>query len=573
VYCYGPCQDSSKICDFITNKCLTPNTCTDTDSTTYRLISSSYFTKGTTTSKDSSTGKTTVIADECIVKSGYFYVKESFCDYLGNAKTNEYFCQNGCSNGACLQKTCEVNYKSQCGTKLDNGMGQKILDCSNNCAKESISTYCNPETFRCEKPCIETDGGKDPFLAGTVTNKNGGKSTDACFYSGDKVQEYFCNTNGLTISENMVCPNGCKNGACNACTPTKNCAKDYKGQCGKNLDDGCGNFLDCSNKCSGAKPYCDSNIKKCTKSKPTNCCISYFSIINDHSNICSNFTKSKDCISYTYISDVDGKKHPACSWVPVGFPAVKKCVSIDAFNQSEEMANSSPRCQQYLFLPYEAGSDTAVESSFFEKFNCSTKRYWLSYHGKKELCMPFFGQVSDCIDCDGINCTQYGFKNTACSIAQNGEEVLAGALTIKKKLCDKNDHITKVTVVANQAVSSDCTPTDMTLNITCDDIKIEYFSCDKLTQYNKDGSSCALATNIRQAQGEKVWCSVPNSKNEIKRAMCCPTDDSTDGWAWFYVDATNPKCASDPAFNKIFRNLVGALTEVRDFIVKIFLKK
>ncbi|OGZ78997.1 MAG: hypothetical protein A2528_01130 [Candidatus Staskawiczbacteria bacterium RIFOXYD2_FULL_37_9] len=61
--------------------------------------------------------------------------------------------------------------------------------------------------------CTDTDGGKDYFVRGTVTNATG-SSTDLCYQAVKKIAEYFCDSNGFRVYEWHACPNGCSNGAC-----------------------------------------------------------------------------------------------------------------------------------------------------------------------------------------------------------------------------------------------------------------------------------------------------------------------------------------------------------------------
>ncbi|OYT35124.1 MAG: hypothetical protein B6U87_00915 [Candidatus Aenigmarchaeota archaeon ex4484_52] len=62
--------------------------------------------------------------------------------------------------------------------------------------------------------CTDSDGGKNYYVKGTLTAKNGEQITDYC--SNDYyVKEYFCPTNYDGIdSVDYNCPNGCKDGAC-----------------------------------------------------------------------------------------------------------------------------------------------------------------------------------------------------------------------------------------------------------------------------------------------------------------------------------------------------------------------
>ena len=61
--------------------------------------------------------------------------------------------------------------------------------------------------------CTDTDGGKDYFVKGTVTNATGSLS-DLCYAADKRIAEYFCDSNGYKVYEWYDCPNGCNNGAC-----------------------------------------------------------------------------------------------------------------------------------------------------------------------------------------------------------------------------------------------------------------------------------------------------------------------------------------------------------------------
>jgi len=63
----------------------------------------------------------------------------------------------------------------------------------------------------------------------------------------------------------------------NNCKPTKTCAGDYSGECGGQMDDGCGGFLDCRNSCQALGQVCKSG--KCI----------------DKSQACTPSCTSKEC--------------------------------------------------------------------------------------------------------------------------------------------------------------------------------------------------------------------------------------------------------------------------------------
>jgi len=68
-----------------------------------------------------------------------------------------------------------------------------------------------PPTF-----CTDTDGGKNYYVKGTVTNR-WGSFTDSCDNSFPEynLREYYCDSNNGKIRSTLYyCPNGCKDGAC-----------------------------------------------------------------------------------------------------------------------------------------------------------------------------------------------------------------------------------------------------------------------------------------------------------------------------------------------------------------------
>jgi hypothetical protein len=67
--------------------------------------------------------------------------------------------------------------------------------------------------------CADSDNGKDYNVKGKTVEKRDGQVytyTDFCYPGGSTVGEYFCSpsTNEFGKSEDYVCPNGCKDGAC-----------------------------------------------------------------------------------------------------------------------------------------------------------------------------------------------------------------------------------------------------------------------------------------------------------------------------------------------------------------------
>src|SRR3989344_2832939 len=507
-----------------------------------------------------------------------------------------------CGDGVCNGTETSSNCPADCGgggggakcdpASCNKGSDGKPVPCGQKsycgytcsfCASGVCYASSQPEKYICDKTCTDTDQypntlpNKIPedrlyhinkFKKGTVTDRSGKKYTDKC--ADDKtLTEYYCQNltyaikegfDGYVKSAPINCPNGCKNGVCLECKQNSDCAnstkgkfcdqkkgvcsktckpktcKDYAGQCGAVMDNGCGWYINCIENCSGAKPYCDDD-RKCTKMPAKNCCIAIYNPITEPEKKCETIKKEKECNA---LIDDDGGK--ACLWDDLaGYPPKKKCIPSVVLLSYHEMEKINPACQKSLFLPLTGDPNAQQEQeNFFKNTNCGTQRYWYNYHGSKKDCQPLFGKMSKCISCNGKSCKLYGFKVAVCSIAQDSDEVIKGAKMLQKQLIDKNDYVTKIIITANQAVSSSCAPTPMIITVTANEIGIEYFSCDKISKYNKEEiGGCAIAAGSEQAQHEKVWC--VNSDKEIKRAMCCETSEKP-GWAWFYVDADNPQC-------------------------------
>ncbi len=59
--------------------------------------------------------------------------------------------------------------------------------------------------------CIDTDGGKNKYEPGTITDQKDSYS-DVC--DNENIQEYFCSIEGIAEYTTLQCVNGCDNGAC-----------------------------------------------------------------------------------------------------------------------------------------------------------------------------------------------------------------------------------------------------------------------------------------------------------------------------------------------------------------------
>jgi len=78
--------------------------------------------------------------------------------------------------------------------------------------------------------CTDTDGGKNYYEKGTVTDRYGEKYTDYCI-DKKNLMEYYCNEDGTSGSESYECPYKCEDGAC----ITKSPIPPYEGKltCGE----------------------------------------------------------------------------------------------------------------------------------------------------------------------------------------------------------------------------------------------------------------------------------------------------------------------------------------------------
>ncbi|MFA5348893.1 MAG: hypothetical protein WC309_00810 [Candidatus Paceibacterota bacterium] len=107
-----------------------------------------------------------------------------------------------------------LKYYDKIGTTSDCFTPTGMVGASYNC-------YCYPKK---EVPvCTESDGGRDYYKAGTVTDKDGKKYVDTCsnetvnfnasIQDQNNLIEHYCD-NGVAKNVNYSCPYGCKDGAC-----------------------------------------------------------------------------------------------------------------------------------------------------------------------------------------------------------------------------------------------------------------------------------------------------------------------------------------------------------------------
>jgi len=59
--------------------------------------------------------------------------------------------------------------------------------------------------------CSDSDGGKDKYEAGFVTEQEE-SFEDTC--DGENIKEYFCSVEGIASYTTLPCVNGCVDGAC-----------------------------------------------------------------------------------------------------------------------------------------------------------------------------------------------------------------------------------------------------------------------------------------------------------------------------------------------------------------------
>ena len=221
------CKIDSQCCEGLVctenHVCGTPteNYCRDSDN------GRNYDVKGTTT--EYYNGELTTREDYCTQGStGYTTayqqptLVEYYCTDNGRLAYTNHICDYWCEDGHCVTPTCE-----------------------------------------------ETDDGKDYETKGSVSGYmygDYGTWTDECT-STDELREYYCD--GYNVRETLVvCPNGCRDGACQeqTCSETDD-GKDYytKGTTTGSLNGDYGDYTDeCYNNREVEEYYCDGNEVKST---------------------------------------------------------------------------------------------------------------------------------------------------------------------------------------------------------------------------------------------------------------------------------------------------------------------
>jgi hypothetical protein len=201
-----------------------PN-CNDVDGEDYYLQSYVYI-----------SGKALAFKDECIEGD----VWEGIC-VDGKQSTKRYVCSNGCKNGACLPDAKPANFDGVCsdtdggkdfnnkGTarQADGAIGTdyctdvsrlmehwcdggKLYSSLHTCEHDCLDGACVANT-NTQTSCTKSDGGRSYYIFGHGQARDLPIMYDYCI-DPQTLNEANC-VNGLAY-EKIVCPNGCKDGAC-----------------------------------------------------------------------------------------------------------------------------------------------------------------------------------------------------------------------------------------------------------------------------------------------------------------------------------------------------------------------
>lgn len=184
VYWYDSCGNKGEKKEYCElgcegNECL-PETCTDSDG------GIEYYEKGTTTL--GALGKT----DSC------------YATGASVKGVTEYYCENN-----------EIKSIDYACPGIDIGDGT-IVRCQYGACIEDADDYI------VDKDCIDSDGGKDYYEKGILTDNKGYTYEDYCTNDNPTVNllERFCAADGTKSSIGYLCPNGCEDGACIEVTGT-----------------------------------------------------------------------------------------------------------------------------------------------------------------------------------------------------------------------------------------------------------------------------------------------------------------------------------------------------------------
>lgn len=204
--------------------------CTDSDG------GRSYYQKGTVIAGSES------LQDNC---TDELSLTENYCE--GNEiKWETYKCLQGCRDGVCIQQIQKCRdsdngndpyTRGEVSTPYDENSDKHIIEggghatdrclsdaqlneyyCENNYGRSAeIKCPHGCEDGRCaeEKPtCIDSDGGKEYYVKGEVSDLRGGSGPDQCDATGVVLVEFYCGPDGSFLTEKYDCPYGCLNGVC-----------------------------------------------------------------------------------------------------------------------------------------------------------------------------------------------------------------------------------------------------------------------------------------------------------------------------------------------------------------------
>ena len=260
-YCWG---NGSEVCTPCTNGCLngvcngdlpgnnTQNSCIDSDD------GISYYIFGGVNFTDTN-GKNGYSVDSCI---GNTILQEQSCSpnpsLTGNVTmTTQFNCPDGCLNGACISNSCTpydiiVNVGQTTNFVLNRSNYQITLNGIDSSYHASLTINSDSKTIlqgetkviggvsvyagtifvtgtntgyviltlSCSNltqnyVCIDSDGGLNYNVKGTVNLNSGGNFTDFCVNSAQVTEGYCDSTSSTGVRTTTAsCPNGCNNGAC-----------------------------------------------------------------------------------------------------------------------------------------------------------------------------------------------------------------------------------------------------------------------------------------------------------------------------------------------------------------------
>ncbi len=193
-------------------------TCSDTDG------GLDYYTKGIITVGDD-------VAEDVCSESGF--VKEYSCSLPENDYYDNYYCENGCEDGACVEEaeTCSdtdngLDYYTKGIITVGDDVAEDVCSESGFVKEYSCSLPENDyyDNYYCEngcedgacveeaETCSDTDGGLDYYTKGIITVGDD-VAEDVCSESGF-VKEYSCSLPENDYYDNYYCENGCEDGAC-----------------------------------------------------------------------------------------------------------------------------------------------------------------------------------------------------------------------------------------------------------------------------------------------------------------------------------------------------------------------